>query len=128
MKKKEIYKCSECADYVEVIGTGGCECEINCCGKPMKLMDEKTKDGAGEKHMPVVEEKDGGIFVKVGEVPHPMEKDHYIMVIEVITKDGYVIRKELNPGEAAEAGFNVAASNVESVREVCNKHGVWAKQ
>ena len=126
MKNREIYKCSDCNDYLEVVGAGG-ECGATCCGNSMKLVDEKIKDGAGEKHMPVVEDKDGGILVKVGEVAHPMEADHFIMMIEVVTKDNFVIRKELAPGETAEAFFNVAPANIEKVREICNKHGVWVK-
>ncbi len=92
----------------------------------MKLMDEKTKEGAGEKHLPVVEEVANGILVKVGSVPHPMDPDHWIQFIEAFTKDGYILRKDLNPGDKPEAVFNVKKANVSSVREFCNKHGLWS--
>ncbi|HPD19584.1 MAG TPA: desulfoferrodoxin FeS4 iron-binding domain-containing protein, partial [Candidatus Goldiibacteriota bacterium] len=69
--KTGIYKCMVCGNVVEVAVNG--QGTLVCCGQDMKLMDEKTKDGAGEKHLPVVEEVSGGILVKVGSVPHPME-------------------------------------------------------
>jgi superoxide reductase len=123
--KMGIYKCLKCGNVVEVLIEGGSP--IICCGEEMKLMDEKTKEGAGEKHLPVIEASGSGILVKIGSVPHPMEADHWIQFIEVITKDGYVLRKDLSPGNKPEAIFNVAIGNVAMARELCNKHGLWTK-
>ncbi len=123
--KMGIYKCLKCGNVVEVLIEGGSP--IICCGEEMKLMDEKTKEGAGEKHLPVVEASGSGVIVKIGAVPHPMETDHWIQFIEVITKDGYVLRKDLSPGNKPEAIFNVAIGNVAQARELCNKHGLWTK-
>lgn len=121
--KSGIYKCMVCGNVVEVAVNGAGT--LVCCGQDMKLMDEKTKEGAGEKHLPVVEEVANGILVKVGSVPHPMENDHWIQFIEVFTKDNFVIRKDLNPGDKPEAVFNVKKADVKLVREFCNKHGLW---
>jgi superoxide reductase len=122
--KSGIYKCMVCGNVVEVAVNG--QGTLVCCGQDMKLMDEKTKDGAGEKHLPVVEEVSGGILVKVGSVPHPMEQDHWIQFIEIFTKNGYIIRKDLKHGNKPEAVFNVRKSEVDIVREFCNKHGLWS--
>ena len=123
--KLEVYKCAKGGNVVEVlVGGGG---ELVCCGEPMKLLDEKNREGAGEKHLPVIEVVSGGIMVKVGSVPHPMEADHWIQFIEVIRKDGKVGRKDLNPGDKPEAFFSMAPADVVTVRELCNKHGLWAK-
>jgi len=121
--KNGIYKCMVCGNVVEVAASG--VGTLVCCGQDMKQMNEKTKDGAGEKHLPVVEEVSEGILVKVGSVPHPMDPDHWIQFIEVFTKDGYVLRKDLNQGNKPEAIFNAPKSNVSLVREFCNKHGLW---
>jgi superoxide reductase len=122
--KKEIYKCMKCGNVVEVlVGGGG---TLVCCGEDMKLMGEKNKEGAGEKHLPVIEEKDGGILVKVGSVPHPMEADHWIQLIEVTRKDGKTGRMDLNPGDKPEAFFSMKKSDVAQVRELCSKHGLWS--
>ncbi len=122
--KSGVYKCMVCGNVVEVEISGAGT--LVCCGQDMKLMDEKTKEGAGEKHLPVVEEINGKILVKVGSVPHPMDPDHWIQFIEVFTKDGYIYRKDLNPGDKPEAVFNIEKANIGIVREFCNKHGLWS--
>ena len=65
----------------------------------------------------------GGIKVKIGDVPHPMEQDHYIEWIEILA-DGKAYRQFLSPGQPAEAVFNIEAATV-TAREHCNKHGLW---
>jgi superoxide reductase len=123
--KLEIFKCMKCGNVVEVM-VGG-DGELVCCGEPMKLLSEKNKEGAGEKHLPVIEVTGGGVMVKVGSVPHPMEADHWIQFIEVIRKDGKLGRKNLNPGDKPEVFFAIKPEEIASVRELCNKHGLWSK-
>jgi superoxide reductase len=120
-KKLEIYKCEACGNIVEVLEGG--EGELVCCGEPMQQMTENTVDAAKEKHVPVIEKVGGGIKVKVGDVPHPMEEKHYIQWIELIA-DGKAYRQFLKPGEAPEAFFAVEASQI-TAREYCNLHGLW---
>ena len=120
-EKLEIYKCSTCGNIVEVLhgGIG----ELVCCGRPMEKLEEKTADATTEKHVPVIEKVDGGIKVKVGSVPHPMEEAHFIEWIEIIA-DGKAYRQFLDAGGAPEAVFNVEADAV-TAREHCNVHGLW---
>lgn len=120
-KRLEIYKCEKCGNIVEVLHEGFGQ--LVCCGEPMKLHEENTVDAAREKHVPVVEKTDGGIRVKVGSVPHPMEDKHYIEWIELIV-DGKVYREFLKPGQAPEAEFRISGGEL-SVREYCNVHGLW---
>lgn len=120
-ERREIYKCEACGNIVEVV-VGG-EGELVCCGDPMKLMTENTVDAAKEKHVPVIEKVSGGVKVKVGDVPHPMEAKHYIEWIELIA-DGVTHRQFLNPGDTPEAFFTVSATDL-SARAYCNLHGLW---
>ncbi len=120
-ERLEVYKCDLCGNIVEVLHGGAGE--LVCCGQPMKLFTENTVDAAKEKHVPVIEKVTGGIKVKVGDVPHPMEEKHYIEFVELIA-DGKVYRQFLNPGEAPEAMFCIEAAQV-SAREYCNLHGLW---
>ena len=117
----EIYKCDVCGNIVEVLHGGAGE--LVCCGQPMKHFVENTVDAAKEKHVPVIEKTAGGITVKVGSVPHPMEEKHYIEWIEVIA-DGKAYRQFLKPGEVPEATFAIDAQQV-TAREYCNIHGLW---
>ena len=111
----EIYKCEICGNIVEVlhIGIG----ELVCCGQPMKFQDESVKDGAFEKHLPIIK----GNEVKVGSINHPMEKSHYIEWIEAT--DGQQISKIfLKPGQNPKAEFCFTPI---STRIYCNIHGLW---
>jgi superoxide reductase len=123
-EQKEVYRCNICGNIVEVLhGSYG---ELVCCGQPMELLKEKTEDAGSEKHVPVIEKIDGGVRVKVGSIPHPMEEKHYIEWIQLIA-DGMAYRKFLKPGEKPEAEFMVSAASLRA-REYCNVHGLWASK
>jgi superoxide reductase len=120
--KGGIYKCSVCGNVVEVLTLGGGE--LVCCGKPMILQEANTQDASKEKHVPVVEKSANQIKVKVGSIPHPMEEKHFIQWIAIKTANN-VCRKELKPGAAPEAVFQVNPAEVLEVLEYCNLHGLW---
>ena len=120
---KRIYKCAICGNVVELLHDEGTE--VFCCGKPMELLHEKTEDQGKEKHIPVIEIGKNMIIVKVGEIPHPMEKTHYIEWIEIITKNGSW-RKFLKSGDQPEAKFETP-EKIEKARIYCNIHGLWKK-
>ena len=121
IEKNQVYKCGVCGNIVEVVEVGGGE--LACCGQPMTQLAENSTDAATEKHVPVVEQVDGGYVVSVGSAAHPMADDHYIQWIELIA-DGKVYREHLSPGAPPEATFNVSAGTV-TARAYCNLHGLW---
>jgi superoxide reductase len=122
-EKNQVYKCNVCGNITEVLSTG--VGELVCCGQPMELLVEKTQDQGAEKHVPVTEETDKGIKVKIGSVEHPMEDAHYIEWIEIIV-DGKSYKEFLKPGQKPEAEFCVSGENI-IVRTYCNIHGLWKK-
>jgi superoxide reductase len=120
-ERLEVYKCSLCGNIVEVLhGEGG---TLACCGEDMDLLKENTTDAAKEKHVPVIESGAGGVKVKVGSVPHPMEDAHFIEFVEVIQGDK-LCRVWLKPGASPEAEFSIEGAGL-SAREFCNLHGLW---
>lgn len=119
----KIYKCIICGNVVELLHDGGVG--IFCCGKPMDSLIEKTEDQGKEKHVPVIEINKNLVVVKVGEIPHPMEKTHYIEWIEIITENGNW-RKFLKPEDQPEAKFETS-EKIERARIYCNIHGLWKK-
>ncbi|MCC7552216.1 desulfoferrodoxin [Candidatus Micrarchaeota archaeon] len=122
-KLNEIYKCNLCGNITEVLHTGlG---ELVCCGQPMKLQNEKIEDQGNEKHVPIIEKTETGFKIKVGSIEHPMEDNHYIEWIEIIT-DGKRYKKHLKPGQKPEAEFDLRADNI-TAREYCNVHGLWKR-
>ena len=120
-KLRQIYKCDVCGNVVEVIGDG--VGQLVCCGQPMALQKAKTEDEGAEKHVPVIEKTTAGLKVKVGSVPHPMEDNHHIEWVELIT-NGKTYRQRLEPGQTPEVEFGLQPEKY-TVREWCNIHGLW---
>jgi len=119
--RSQVYRCNICGNIVAVLDAGAGT--LVCCGKPMELLNEKTKDVGAEKHVPVIEKTKLGVKVRVGSVPHPMEAAHFIEWIEIFS-DGISLRKFLHPGDKPEAEFCVLPAKV-IARAYCNVHGLW---
>ena len=119
---REIYRCDICGNVIEIVNTGSPS--LVCCGKPMIKLIAKSGDEGKEKHIPVIEELGDKVIVKIGSIPHPMENDHYIVFIEVMTERD-IFRHELKPGDNPSAIFNIKKSEIKEVREYCNKHMLW---
>ena len=127
MKNCEIYRCRKCGLQVEIVNAGAPDAAApECCGEAMKLQLENTVDASKEKHVPVIEGREDGVLVRVGEVPHPMTEEHHIEWIEVIN-GAYVNRFHLRPGDLPQAAFYVPLSPKLVVRASCNLHGLWKK-
>lgn len=119
----KFYKCDRCGSIVAKLNDVGCA--PSCCGEEMKEMRIGTTDGAKEKHVPVVKEEGNQVYVQVGEVLHPMEEDHYIEWIYLLTDKGFQI-KYLHPGQEPRAVFSITDKEVVlAVMEYCNKHGLF---
>jgi len=119
----KFYKCASCAKLLSVIDDA--PCTPRCCGEAMKELVANTTDGAKEKHVPVYEVADGKVCVKVGDVAHPMQPEHFIDFVALRTKSGCQIKK-LHAGEAPEACFAILPEDeVIAVYEYCNLHGLW---
>lgn len=121
---EEMYKCERCGQIITVFHGGAGQ--LVCCGAPMTRVEEKTADTGKEKHVPVVTKKSGGILVSCGEIPHPMEKEHYIEAICIFTPDTVMIQK-LRPGDKPEAQFCYDSPDVKA-RAFCNVHGLWTNK
>lgn len=122
MKEKNtvFYKCQICGNVIGLIE--GDANHITCCGKNMELLVANTQDGAVEKHVPVYEKIEDEIVVKVGEVEHPMEKDHYIMWIAQVS-DNQTTRIRLYPEQEISVRFKYIPNS--TIYAYCNKHGLW---
>ncbi len=121
-EKNEIYKCKICGNMVEAVHTGNGE--LVCCDKPMKQITENTQEGvATEKHIPIVKKDGDVLIITVGSVEHPMNEDHYIEWIEVISGP-IVHRQYLKPGTKPKTNF-ICQTDTFSVRAYCNIHGLW---
>ena len=122
-KINEVYRCEVCGNIVEVVNasTG----LLVCCNQPMKLEEKHEQDKGLEKHVPIIQKEGNYIIVKIGDVEHPMEEDHYIEWIELIV-DEAVYRTYLTHMDKPKASFTVPERHIEiSARAYCNIHGLW---
>lgn len=122
MAKKKfncIFKCKNSGNIVEMIHPGE-DVDVSALNN-LKAKDEG--DGAA-KHQPVITRTDNAYNVKVGEVEHPMDENHYIAMIELIA-DGQIHKQYLCPGDKPEATFEIPEASCVLAREYCTVHGLW---
>ena len=119
-KNTVFYKCEVCGNVIGLID-GDIE-HMTCCGKKMKMLEANSVDAAQEKHVPVYERVEDEIAVKVGEIAHPMEKDHYIMWVAQVSCN-QTTRIRLYPEQNAEVRFKYIPGA--TLYAYCNKHGLW---
>ena len=125
MNELKFYECSQCGNIIEIIHPSGIK--VECCNETMKKLYAKTEDEGKEKHIPVLKVFGNNLEVTIGDIPHPMEKEHYINWIVLKTDKG-VQRKCLNPGDLPRVIFRLADDEkVEAVYSYCNIHGLWVK-
>ena len=117
-----FYKCPICGNVVYVMN--GDINRVRCCGKEMLELVANIEDASMEKHVPYCSVNDNILEVKVGEVEHPMEDEHYIMWIAMV-KGSNVYIKHFEPNEEPVARFEYN-DNV-TIYAYCNKHGLWKK-
>jgi superoxide reductase len=118
-----FYRCSHCGNIIAHINDSGVRCR--CCGEEMRPIVPNTSDGAGEKHVPVIQMDGQKVTVTVGSVEHPMLDAHFIQWILLETATGRQ-RKVLMPGEKPIATFMLTENDsVIAAYEYCNLHGLW---
>ena len=140
MKKALI--CSVCG-YVHLTENVPEDCpSCNSCSKIFNLFDEKedalytkedvAKTGESEKkHLPVIKVTDiengyKNIYVSVGELEHPMIKEHFIQKIYIYIDKQLVSIASLSPNIKPETNIKIKTNGKEiSVIAHCNIHGYW---
>lgn len=116
----KFYYCPICGNVIGLID-GDME-HVTCCGKPMEQLVANTTDAATEKHVPTYEKVEDEIVVRVGEVEHPMVKEHYIMWIALVS-DNRTTRVRLFPEQSTETRFPYIPGA--TLYAYCNLHGLW---
>lgn len=119
----KVFKCTKCNNMISYLNKDACD--VKCCGEDMVEIVPNTSDGAGEKHVPVIEVNGNTVTVSVGSVEHPMMEAHYIQWIAIETEQGRQ-RKTLKPEDKPVATFALAEGDkVVEAYEYCNLHGLW---
>jgi desulfoferrodoxin-like iron-binding protein len=141
------YVCLVCG-FISIYGTAPDKCPV--CGVPKdKFKEDKNainepsaatdKVELNKKHVPklVVVRKCGlipdectDVHIKIGEVTHPMLKEHYITFIDAYIDKKYVARVHLTPEKLNPAvSLHLKAhSGKFTAIEKCSIHGAWISE
>ena len=101
--------------------------------KYSSVFDKETGDKElAKKHVPIVETENSGngsgviVEVKVGNVEHPSDEDHYINWIGLYNGEVLLERVHLTPESRPRVTFYLREVPEDlKVREFCNIHGTW---
>lgn len=115
-----FYYCQTCGNIVGLIS--GDINHMQCCNSKLEKLEANVVDASVEKHVPVYEKFEDEIVVRVGEVTHPMEKEHYITWIALVTDDR-TTRVRLFPEQDINVRFKYVPGS--TIYAYCNKHGLW---
>lgn len=119
----KFYLCPICGNIVELPENDN-TIPI-CCGQEMTLLVANSIDASFEKHVPYCKIMEDKVEVQIGEVIHPMEKEHYIMWIALVS-DNSITKVNLKPSDIPVKTFNYIKDS--TVYAYCNKHGLWKKE
>ena len=122
----KFYVCNHCGNIIRYEKDSGVP--VMCCGEKMEELVPGTTDAAQEKHVPAIEINGDVVTVRVGEVEHPMEEEHYIeWIILETTQMEY--KKKLKPGDKPVAAFILNEGDEPiAAFEYCNLHRLWKKE
>lgn len=120
----KFYVCKHCGKIITILNN--VNVPTICCGAPMEELKANTVDAALEKHVPVVNKEEGSVFVKIGELEHPMTEEHHISFVALETQDGMLIHN-FKVNDKPEVRFNYT-DEVLNVYAYCNLHGLWKKE
>ena len=141
------FVCGVCG-YISINGSAPDNCPV--CHAPKTSFEEKEDalntpqdannlSEAEKKHLPVITlvKKCGlipegcqDVHVKVGEIVHPMQKEHFITFIDFYIDNEFISRVVLTPDKlnpAAALHLKVQSGKLSSI-ELCNLHGAWIKE
>lgn len=107
-----IYVCPVCGNVIHSIGEGS----FTCCGITLPVQEAEEAD---EAHAICVQQVEHEYYVTLN---HPMEKDHFISFLALITPD-QIQMKKLYPEQNPEARFAISGSG--ELYAYCNQHGLF---
>ena len=122
-KESKFYVCDKCGNIIRMVVDKGVP--IVCCGNTMRELVPNTVEASHEKHIPEVDFARNTLRVKVGNISHPMEKEHSIEWVHVVTSEGEQF-KSLRLDRDPETEFALVNGDKPiKVYAYCNLHGLW---
>jgi len=92
--------------------------------------DPRNLTDLEQKHVPQILLADNFVRIKIGQISHPMEEEHYIVWVEFYADNELAGQRDFQPGDFPEAQFNKPDSGASKLKAVinCNLHGRWQNE
>lgn len=114
MLRSSFYVCPVCGNVIHSLGAA----TVSCCGITLPPMEAEVP-GAHGPHAPAFARIEDDWLITLD---HPMEKDHFISFIALVTMDGCMLRK-LYPEQSPRV--RIPASGSGWLYVCCNRHGLF---
>lgn len=115
----------KCGDAVFYLAGGKKEEAVKCLAPSGGILDCSMSEGAGEKHLPIVESDGSRITVRVGSIEHPMTQEHSIQWVFLETEKGGQFAY-LDADKKPLAEFTLSKGDKAlAAYAYCNLHGFW---
>lgn len=112
MKKMHFYVCPVCGNMITAMTDTG----ISCCGKKLQPLQPHKAD---EKQKLNVARIENDFFITAN---HPMEREHYIPFVALLTSDTLMLRK-LYPEWELQVRIPIFSHG--RLLWYCNRHGLF---
>lgn len=112
MKKLCFYICPNCTNMI----TAMADTNITCCGKKLSPLQPKK---APENECLIVERIENDFYITS---QHPMEREHYISFVALLTIDSLIIRRQYPEWELQ---VRIPVFSHGRLLWCCNKHGLF---
>lgn len=106
--------CPVCGNVIYSLGAAS----LSCCGVALPPLEAEEPDLEGP-HAPAFARSEDDWLISID---HPMEKDHFISFVSLVTMDGMVLRK-LYPEQPPRVRIPALGSGFLYV--CCNRHGLF---
>lgn len=114
LKRGSFYACPLCGNVLYAAGQG----VYSCCGVTLPPLVAEEPEGKHEIH---VERVETDYYVTLS---HPMEREHFISFMALVTDDR-VLLVRLYPQQEAAVRFPISGPGV--IYAFCNRHGLFKK-
>jgi len=115
MKKIHFYVCPNCGNLITALA----DTNVSCCGKKLKSLHPQK---ATENERLHVEKIENDFYITTN---HPMEREHYISFVALLTMDTIVLRKQY-PEWNLQVRIPIFARG--KLLWYCSKHGLFYQE
>lgn len=115
MNKLCFYVCQNCGNIITALT----DTNISCCGKKLKLL--RPQKASGSERL-TVQKIENDYYITAS---HPMEREHYISFVSLLTTDGIILRKQYPEWDLQ---VRIPAFARGRLFWYCNKHGLFYQE